>query len=93
MTTRPFPVEYALAREYLELLRARGNRPRTILYREATGGMNALAGVASSMHLVQPGTCRFHSLARETLAAYPVDAGPEWLDRAAADLAARLDDQ
>lgn len=89
--TRPYPLPFAIARAYLELYRAEGrsSRPRTNAYREARGGMTALAEVAASSGMVHPGTVRFHSICREVVADLPVEAGPEWLDRAAQAVAER----
>lgn len=80
MRTRPFPIGYALAREYLELRRSiLGESNRTHHYREARGGMRAIASVSSSTGLVFPGSARFEDLASEIVGRHPIEPGPEWL--------------
>lgn len=92
MRIRPFPLDYALARLYLETYRAEGRtRRRTNAALEAKGKLAAVAELASTVGLVTPGSLRFHVLARFTLEAFPVDAGPEWLERASEHLAASLE--
>lgn len=91
MRTRPFPVDYALAREYLELRRAQTGEPkRGHAFQQARGGMAAVASVASSTHLVTPGTAAFVSLASSVIRARPIEPGPEWLHAAAEDLVAAM---